>query len=60
MKIIEVKCRGCQAEFEILENFPKEFLSCPGCGGKELKLSPTEREFEGCESACLSCNLCDK
>jgi Zn finger protein HypA/HybF involved in hydrogenase expression len=58
VKIIAVECNGCEAKFEILENFPKELLACPACDSKDLKLTPTEKEFSGCGGGCDSCSSC--
>lgn len=59
MKIIEIKCEDCKAEFEALEGFPQEMVSCIACQGKNLTFTPTEREFEGCGGNCNSCDSCE-
>lgn len=58
MKIVEVKCKDCKASYEILENFPKELLSCPSCKSKKLTFKKTDREFEGCGGNCSGCSSC--
>lgn len=58
MKIVEVSCKQCQAEFEILESFPKELLACPACQSKELDQKITDREFSGCGGGCSDCSSC--
>ena len=58
MKIVAVKCNDCEASFEILENFPKELLHCPGCESANLTLTKTDREFSGCGGSCSDCSSC--
>ena len=59
MKIVEVKCQDCDAEYEILENFPREMLACPACKSKKLAFTNTDREFNGCGGSCSSCSTCE-
>ncbi|MDD3678643.1 MAG: zinc ribbon domain-containing protein [Patescibacteria group bacterium] len=59
MKIVEAKCLDCGAKYEILENFPKELLICPGCDGKNIELKKTDKEFRGCGGGCSSCSSCE-
>ncbi|MBW6432012.1 hypothetical protein K0A96_02400 [Patescibacteria group bacterium] len=56
MKILDVVCSDCGAKFEILENFPKELLSCPACESKDLKFTVTDKEFKGCGGSCSGCS----
>jgi DNA-directed RNA polymerase subunit RPC12/RpoP len=58
MKIAEIKCKKCKAEYETLESVPKDAISCPGCGGKEIEYTITDREFSGCGGGCKSCKDC--
>lgn len=55
MKIVEVKCKQCKAEYETLESIPREGIVCPGCGSKDLSFTETDREFGGCSGSCDSC-----
>ncbi len=59
MKIAKVKCKNCKAEFEVLENFPKDLLVCPGCESKEMDFEITEEEFTGCGGSCSGCSSCE-
>jgi len=56
MKIVEVKCNKCKAEYETLESVPKEAISCPGCESKDLTFTETDREFTSCGGGCGSCS----
>lgn len=58
MKIVEVKCKDCAAEYEALESFPREMLACPACGSKKLEFKLTDKEFKGCGGSCSSCDSC--
>lgn len=58
MKIVEVKCNDCEASYEILENFPKELLSCPACKSKNLDFEITDKDFNGCGGSCGDCSSC--
>lgn len=59
MKIVELKCKGCNAEYETLESVPKDAISCPACGSKEIDYKVTDREFSGgCGGGCSSCSSC--
>lgn len=59
MKIVEVTCTECEAQFETLDVFPKEEIKCPGCGATKLTFKETEKEFKGCGGSCGSCNSCE-
>jgi predicted nucleic acid-binding Zn ribbon protein len=59
MKIVEAKCTDCGAKYEVLENFPKELLICPGCDSKKIDLKVTGREFKGCGGSCSDCSSCE-
>lgn len=58
MKIVELKCQNCKAEFETLESVPKKAFTCPGCGKKEFSYKVTDREFQGCGGGCDKCDSC--
>lgn len=60
MKIVEIKCQDCQAEYETLESLPKEGLKCPGCGSDKLNFTETDREFQGCSGSCGNCSSCEE
>lgn len=55
MKIIEVKCNKCEAEYETLESIPKDAISCPGCNSKDLTFTETDKEFKSCDGSCSGC-----
>ncbi len=59
MNIIDVKCKDCEADYEILENFPKKLLSCPSCKSKNLEFKKTDKEFGGCRGGCSDCSSCE-
>lgn len=59
MKIVEVKCEGCEAEFETLDAFPKTEIKCPACGSEKLTFTETEKEFKGCGGGCDNCSSCE-
>jgi DNA-directed RNA polymerase subunit RPC12/RpoP len=56
MKIVEVKCNNCKAEYETLESIPKEAISCPGCESKDLTFTETDKEFNACGGGCSGCS----
>jgi DNA-directed RNA polymerase subunit RPC12/RpoP len=58
MKIVEIKCKKCKAEYETLESIPKENIVCPACGNKKLEWNLTDREFSGCGGGCKNCSDC--
>lgn len=58
MKIAEVKCKNCKAEYETLESVPKEAITCPACGKKDIEYKVTDREFKGCGGGCKDCSSC--
>jgi Zn finger protein HypA/HybF involved in hydrogenase expression len=59
MKIVELKCKNCHAEYETLESVPTEALKCPGCGKDEFDITKTDREFKGCGGGCSGgCDSC--
>jgi putative FmdB family regulatory protein len=58
MKIAELRCKKCKAEYETLESVSRDSISCPACGGKELEYKVTNREFTGCSGGCKDCSSC--
>jgi len=58
MKIANLKCKKCKAEYETLESVPKENLVCPGCGTNDFDYKITDKDFEGCGGGCSSCDSC--
>jgi Zn finger protein HypA/HybF involved in hydrogenase expression len=58
MKIVEIKCRKCKSKYETLESVPRDAITCPACGGKDLDYKVTEREFKGCGGDCNDCQEC--
>lgn len=59
MKIAAIKCKKCKAEYETLESVPREAISCPACGNKEIEYKVTDKEFSGCGGGCENCSSCE-
>lgn len=58
MKIVELKCKKCKAEYETLATVPRDNLKCPACGAADFDFKETNREFKGCSGGCDSCSSC--
>lgn len=59
MKIVELTCKNCKAQYETLENVSEETLKCPACGKADFDKKLTDQEFKGCGGSCSKCDSCE-